>query len=994
MLIEIAGLLIFIGLVMLAVGIFIARQYTLRAKLLTAFLMIVMVSLSVLALLDGRIMQETLTKSAQQSLTSASRQYANRLDEFITTHLSSIKAEASLPSVINSVTKEKNYSLKSVGDLLLALQAKQNSQVASYAILNSSGIIMADTNVDHIGRDESEKHYFLESLKHKKPYHSSVIFEENDEALIIFSSPIIDTEGMVLGVLRASHKAEVLKRIILSARGLAGQGSFAMLLDENMLRLVHGRRSDLQYTLAAGIDGEKVNALRQQGRLPSEISERDIEQLEWLHGVQTVNGGSNVLETRFYGMGTDPFLAAAIKLETAPWLLIFAQPQDVFLRPMDEQLSSSLMLAAVVAVIVILIMLGVTQFLLGPIRRLTEVVKKIGKGDFKVIANVEADDEVGGLAKAFNSMTLNINELVVNLESEVQQHKLTADDLRKLSQAIEHSPVSVMITDLDGNIEYVNPEFTRVTGYTAEEIIGRNPKFLSSGSTPPRQYASMWNAMQEDRSWSGEIYNKKKNGECYWESMTISPVKNVAGVKTHYLAIKEDITLRKDYEDRLLYQASYDKLTDLPNRSLAYDRLQQAIANATRTKKHVAVLYLDFDHFKNINDTLGHAAGDKFLVKMAARLKGCVRDVDTVARLGGDEFLVLLAELGNGSKESEVEYEQFIHQKTTEILERVAQPCTVDNMEFSVTVSIGVALYPRDGDDPHLLLRNSDTAMYRSKSKGRNSYEMFSPEMSDTVIKRVEIENRLRYALENEQFSLKYQPLMEAHSKKVVGAEALIRWNDDELGSVSPEIFIPLAEETGLIVGIGEWVLDTACRDIKQLQNEGFGTDFYFAINLSSRQVRDKDFSNLIADMLVKHEISGDCLELEITERLLMKDVPEVVSTLNSFKEMNIRLSIDDFGTGYSSLSYLKRFPFDVLKIDQSFVRDIGNDPDDTALCEAIIAMAHSLGLSLIAEGVETKEQFEFLRARGTETVQGYYMGKPADFSAFREVLGCTLDHC
>ena len=235
---------------------------------------------------------------------------------------------------------------------------------------------------------------------------------------------------------------------------------------------------------------------------------------------------------------------------------------------------------------------------------------------------------------------------------------------------------------------------------------------------------------------------------------------------------------------------------------------------------------------------------------------------------------------------------------------------------------------------------------------------------------------------------------MDAYSRKVVGAEALIRWDDEELGSVSPEIFIPIAEESRLIVDIGEWVLDTACRDIKQLQNEGYGTDFYFAVNLSSRQIRDKSFSDLIASMLSKYELKGNCLELEITERLLMKDVPEVVTALNGFKEMNIRLSIDDFGTGYSSLSYLKRFPFDVLKIDQSFVRDIGKDQDDTALCEAIIAMAHSLGLSLIAEGVETKEQFEFLRARGTETLQGYYMGRPADFSVLKELLGRTLDHC
>ena len=994
MLIEIAGILVVVGLLLLVVGIFIARQYSLRAKLLTAFLMTVMISLGVLTLLDSHFMQKMLTDSAQHSLFSASHQYANRLDKFNKKQLASIKVEASLQAVVDFAAKSDRYSLKMMREFLLAISAKQDSQQLSYAILNVGGINIIDTNIAEVGSDESKSVYFRAASENGSEYRSPVIFDSDGVASIYFSSPIFDNDGVLLGVLRAKYQLEAITEMIVSARGYAGQGSFAMLLDENFMRLEHGRRSDLKYTFAVAVDQKKMIDLKNQQRLPVEISAISIENDEWKKGVEQAIRGKNLLESNFYGLGTDRFLASAVKLETAPWVLVFAQPQAVFLQPIDEQLYHSLKLVAAVAVAVIFIMLGVTQFILGPIRRLTGVVQKIGSGNLKVIANVEAEDEVGSLAKAFNSMTLNINELVCNLESEVDQHKLTADSLRKVSQAIENSPVTVVITDLKGNIEYVNPEFTNVTGYTEDEVIGKNPSLLSSGKTPSQQYVSMWNAIEEGNSWSGEIYNKKKSGECYWERMTISPVNDMEGNKTNYLAIKEDITLRKDYEDRLLYQASYDKLTDLPNRSLAYDRLQQAIANAVRTKKHVAVLYLDFDHFKNINDTLGHAAGDKFLIKMSGWLIKCVRDVDTVARLGGDEFLIILSEVGSDDRISEAEYEQFVQCKTKEILERVSQPCTIDNMEFSVTVSIGVALYPRDGDDPHLLLRNSDTAMYRSKSKGRNSFEMFSPEMSDKVIKRVEIDHRLRYALENEKFSLKYQPLMDAHSKEVIGAEALIRWDDDELGSVSPEIFIPLAEESGFIVDIGNWVLDTACRDIRRLKNEGFDGDFYFAINLSSRQVRDRGFANSISNMLAKYELGGECIELEITERLLMKDVPEVVAALNGFKEMNIRLSIDDFGTGYSSLSYLKRFPFDVLKIDQSFVRDIGRDQDDTALCEAIIAMAHSLGLSLIAEGVETKEQFEFLRARGTETLQGYYMAKPVDFSEFRKLLGSTLDHC
>jgi diguanylate cyclase (GGDEF)-like protein/PAS domain S-box-containing protein len=574
-------------------------------------------------------------------------------------------------------------------------------------------------------------------------------------------------------------------------------------------------------------------------------------------------------------------------------------------------------------------------------------------------------------------MTKSINNLIIDLEDEVGSHKLTAENLNKLSQAVEQSPVSIMITDLQGNIEYVNPQLCKITGYTEEELIGQNPRILKSGHTPEIQFKNLWNAITAGQSWSGELYNKKKNGDLFWENVTISPIKSKENKSTHYLAVKEDISLRKDYEERLLYQASYDKLTDLPNRTLAYDRIQQAIVNAIREQKHLALLYMDFDHFKNINDTLGHGAGDEFLQHMAARLKGCVRDFDTVARLGGDEFLIMLLEVDETRSGDKVAFEDAVKRKAEEILRRVSIPCVVQDMEFSVTASLGVSIFPMDGDDPHMLLRNADTAMYRSKRKGRNTYEVFTPEMSDVVMKRVEIDNKLRHALEDGDFYLKYQALMDANTGKIIGAEALIRWDDEQLGEVSPEEFVPLAEESGLIVDIGNWVMDTALADVKKWRESSDHEDFYIAINLSSRQFRGKDIVKTISDYLKKYDLPGECLELEITERLLMKDVPHVVAILNQFKDMGIRLSIDDFGTGYSSLSYLKRFPFDVLKIDKAFVSDIGEDPDDTALCDAIIAMAHSLGLSIIGEGVENKFQFDFLHQRGVEIIQGYFVSTP-----------------
>jgi len=982
-LLEVAGLLVASGILLLVIGIFIARQYTLRAKLITAFLVILLTSLTVLALLDGYILGENLTRGANKTLSSSARQYADRIDQFHRQNLKFVKTEANLPVIIEFLKRkaEPPFNRQALLEILRALESRQKDTILSYAILNPQGVNILDTIPANIGIDESEEDYFTRLVKAdgQSVYRSPILFDEanGSRPVIVYSSQINDLSGKLIGVLRARYDAGILSSLFDRTKGMVGRGSFAVLLDENNLRLVHGRRSDLQYTLASEIDKDTLQALKQQQRIPSDASGAFIESAEWTERINRVNLSNPIVETGFYGLGTSLFSSAVLQLETAPWTIIVSLPQDVFLEPVTEQTKSALMLVAIIVLIVVLIVMAATHLLLGPVIRLTSVVKTIAGGNLHVKAKVEADDEIGSLASAFNDMTSSINTLIDDLEAEVGSHKLTAENLNKLSQAIEQSPVSIMITDLDGNIEYVNPQLCRITGYKEEELIGENPRILKSGHTPEIQFKNMWHAITAGQSWSGELYNKKKNGDLFWENVTISPIKNKEGVSTHYLAIKEDISLRKDYEEQLLYQASYDKLTDLPNRTLAYDRISQAITNAIREQKHIALLYMDFDHFKNINDTLGHGAGDEFLKQMAVRLKGSVRDFDTVARLGGDEFLIMLVQVDEGRNDEIISFEEVVKRKAENILSEVSRPCTIQDMEFSVTASVGIAIFPQDGDDPHVLLRNADTAMYRSKRKGRNTYEVFTPEMGDVVMKRVEIDNKLRRALEHGDFYLKYQPLMDAQSQSIVGAEALIRWTDSVLGEVSPEEFVPLAEESGLIVDIGNWVLDTAFSNVKKWRENTEYKDFYIAINLSSRQFRGKDIVKNIADGLKRHGLPGSSLELEITERLLMKDVPHVISILNQFKEMGVRLSIDDFGTGYSSLSYLKRFPFDVLKIDKAFISDIGEDPDDTALCDAIIAMAHSLGLSIIGEGVENREQFEFLHQRGVETIQGYYVSEP-----------------
>jgi len=980
-LLEFAGLLVVSGILLLIIGIFIARQYSLRAKLLTAFLVIVLTSLGILAFLDGYAMSKNLTQSANKSLSLAARNYAERIDHFNRENSRHLQAEADLPAIYRFLTRNasKPYNRQTLLEILRVMESRHKDFITSYAILNAQGINLVDTVTANIGSDESAQEYVSALIKNRQlgSFRSNVIFEES-RTIIVYSSVINDLSGNMVGVLRAKYNADAFSSLFIGRKEMLGRGSFAILIDENNLRLAHGRRADLGYTFATVQDELVLQQLIEEKRAPKNASNAFTENPQWQRNIESASIASPIVETRFYGLGTAVYSSAVIHLQTAPWTIIVSLPQDVLLEPVVAQSKNAVLLVLFIVLVVIFIVLAATQLLLGPVKRLTAIVKKIAAGNLTVKASVEANDEIGGLANAFNEMTFNINNLIGDLEEEVGSHKLTAESLNKLSQAIEQSPVSVMITDLSGSIEYVNPQLCKLSGYSEEELIGQNPRILKSSHTPEIQFKNMWNAITSGQSWSGELYNKKKNGDLFWENVTVSPIRNKENVSTHYLAIKEDISMRKDYEERLLYQASYDKLTDLPNRTLAFDRIQQAIANAIREQKHLALLYMDFDHFKNINDTLGHNAGDEFLRYMSGRLKSCVRDFDTVARLGGDEFLIMLVDVDSDEATYQsTAFEEMVKRKTEEILERVSHPCVIEEMEFSVTASVGVAIFPQDGDDPHVLLRNADTAMYRSKRKGRNTYQIFTPEMGDVVMKRVEIDNKLRRAMENGDFYMKYQALMDTKTQVMVGAEALIRWQDEELGEVSPEEFVPLAEESGLIVEIGDWVLDTALANVKNWRENPDFEDFYVAINLSSRQFRGKDIVRDIAEKLKRYDLPGSSIELEITERLLMKDVPHVVNILNEFKAMGIRLSIDDFGTGYSSLSYLKRFPFDVLKIDKTFISDIGEDPDDTALCDAIIAMAHSLGLSIIGEGVETREQFDFLSERSVETIQGYYVSKP-----------------
>lgn len=544
-------------------------------------------------------------------------------------------------------------------------------------------------------------------------------------------------------------------------------------------------------------------------------------------------------------------------------------------------------------------------------------------------------------------------------------------------QALVSSSNGIMITrsdDNDHSIVYVNPAFERITGYTAQEVIGREGRFLVREDLAQPDLEEIRTALREKRPGCALLRNYRKDGTQFWNELHISPVKDATGAATtHFVSVINDVSERINYQKELEYQATHDSLTGLANRNLLNDRITQAIAWAKRQDLSVGLMLLDLDHFKLINDASGHGAGDAMLKQVAHRLSHCVRETDTVARLGGDEFVIILTDL------PETGDVDIVAEK---ILGALSRPFEINGHDVFVTASIGISLYPRDGDHGEILLRYADIAMYRVKEHGRNSVRQFIPEMGVTAISRLNMEGALRRALERHELTLHYQPKIELSSGRIIGAEALVRWHHPQIGLIHPIEFIPLAEETGLILPLGEWVLAEACRQQVSWKNAGL-TDLKIAINMSPRQFRQEDLSERVAAIFAETGASPGHVTLELTESMVMQDVSSTLVALRALKNLGLSISLDDFGTGYSSLSYLRRFPIDELKIDKSFINDIHENPDDAAIASAIIAMALSLGLSVVAEGVEKKEQAELLRNMGCSQVQGYYFARPMDAAGF-----------
>ncbi len=671
-------------------------------------------------------------------------------------------------------------------------------------------------------------------------------------------------------------------------------------------------------------------------------------------------------------------------------------------------------------------------------------------------------------------------------------------ELRKLSLALEQSPASIMITDLTGTIEYVNPKFEENSGYSAAESVGKNPRFLKSGDKSPEEYREMWNTIRAGKEWRGQFQNKRKDGSVYWESATISPLRGEEGEITHFIAIKEDVTARKraeeqlrlnatvfdtttegimvtdannrivtvnpafcritgyqpsevigelpsilasgkhpkefydelwqqlqrrgfwsgeiwnrrkdgnvypewlsitvirddlgnikehvavfsditqrkEDEEQIRFQAEYDALTHLPNRTLLFDRLKQAIAFAKRESTKLALLFLDLDLFKTVNDSLGHVVGDELLQQVALRLEAAVRESDTVARFGGDEFVILLQDVADVEDVANV---------AGKIIGDICRPFQIGGRDVYIGASIGITLYPDDSSDANTMLQYADMAMYRAKDAGRNNYQFFAVSMQEQVRSNMELEQDLRLALDQDSLELYYQPIIDVETGEVRSAEALLRWNHPVHGFVPPAVFVALAEESGLIGSLGLWVLRRACRQFSEWQEQGVLESI--SVNVSSRQRGLGLTAEVVEEVLHENGLPGSSLTLEITESLFLEQSDDVHAWLKSLKALGLRLSIDDFGTGYSSLAYLRRFPIDIIKIDRSFIDDIPGNTGGDSLVDAILAMAKSLGLNTIAEGVTSREQIEFLEARGCDYFQGYYFSQPIPAEKFTHWL-------
>lgn len=575
-------------------------------------------------------------------------------------------------------------------------------------------------------------------------------------------------------------------------------------------------------------------------------------------------------------------------------------------------------------------------------------------------AKAEAHDEIHSVADTIEAMAKMSEIRELELKQMEDQRRLWGMVFANINEAI-------LITNAKNRIITVNPTFAQLTGYSEEEIIGQNPSILASGAEREGFYEEMWQQINDKGHWEGEIHDRRKDGSVYPKWLTVVAVKDSQGRPINYVGTFVDITERKKHEARILHLATHDALTGLPNRSLLLEHVAKGIAQASRNNTMLAILFLDLDRFKGINDSLGHEYGDRLLKLIARRLLDTMRSSDTIARIGGDEFVILL---------NDVKEVSDVSAAASKVIEQISHPVTFNGREFHITTSLGISIYPNDGNTADQLLKHADAAMYSAKAAGKNQARFFDIQMNQSAMERFEIENGLREALASQQLHLAFQPKQCLHRTVCGGAEALLRWNHPALGAISPARFIPIAEETGLITAIGEWVLRHTFQQIRTWREANIDPGI-IAVNISAQQIEAPNFIDMVIQLISEFRIEPDSLEFELTESAILQNPQQAIATLEHLRLLGIRLSLDDFGTGYSSLSYLKKLPVDTVKIDRSFINGLPYDEDDAQIVRMTVAMAKSIGLIVVAEGVESAEQLGYLKDVGCDLVQGFFIAKP-----------------
>ncbi|GEM_PF-2132926 len=951
---------------------------TLRRKLLLSFVAVAVLPLALMTYLDYRTTRAELTRVNFQSLFAAASQTAMRLDSFIDGNLDIVGTEAQVPLLATYLTAsvaQRQELAPQVLDLLSTFSRRDTRFIQSYALLDINGRNLIDFQPANIGSLESGHDYFHVALKTQQPYASRVEFSDG-QAHFHLSSAVRAPKGGALGVLRGRYNAAVLQDMVAEHNELLGPRSFAFVLNEDRIFLAYGplppdRLSEKIYKSLTSLTPARAAELQASQRLPRRPpNQLSVDLPDLAQNLNRHGDHESTFTAEIPDAGKGTYAAAISQLITQPWLVVFVEPQDVLLAPVLKKTRAMTTLAFVMLALVAVVAIVTAQLLTRPIVRLTAVARQVAEGNIGAKADVTTYDEIGILARTFNFMTDKLKE--------------TVDGLRrseaKFRDTYEYALEGIYQATMDGKLLSANPAMARLLGYeSSAELAARIGNISELYVHPEAREALVLPAILERGVALGlelEVYRKDRT--TIWISVNARIARDENGNPVFIEGFVTDITERKRAQDHIRYLAQHDALTGLPTRVVFRDRIALALAQARRENRHVAVLFIDLDHFKHINDSLGHQVGDRLLRAVAARLQHCLREVDSVARLGGDEFVIGLPGIDTGNDAASV---------ARKAIEALTRPLTVDEHELHISASIGISFYPTDGEDVDALMRAADTAMYHAKEKGRNNYQFFTSVLNEAAQSRLLIANRLHHALARGEFFLCYQPQVDLETGRVFAVEALIRWDQPEMGTIAPSQFVRVAEETGAIFLLGEWVLREACAQLVCWRKQGY-PEIRVAVNLSPQQLRRPGFPDFAARTLREAGLTAPALQLELTESTLMVQGAENIEILERLAGMGVELAVDDFGTGYSSLSDLQRFPIHTLKIDQSFIRGIGEDANDTAIVTAVIAMADSLGLNVVAEGVETAAQAVFLRQHGCLAAQGFYFSRPMSADALNELLG------